>query len=302
LTSIGDPWLPVGPGAAPALTADPMNAPTNNSVDWSSEVDAYDFDRLAVNVADEVATVTSDTGPWAVGGTGDALIVSGPATQSGCVRGECVCPDGLALAIPQLATNGRVAVGVTTTDTHGTTVTITVSSVPLASACDTLPHRSPPPTGAPPSDLGCMVGQWSLTDQTFADQFVPAIQGIHYAGGVGGRHLDIAPDGAYVLTDDGSDPSTGHGDAGGVPVTVVVALTGRVDGEVQRTSPTTATFASNTASIDMHARENVAGTPINFNQHFNDAAYFGNGDATVTCDANSLTTAFANATFTYTKD
>jgi hypothetical protein len=310
LTAIGEPWLPEGPGVTsalinePALVWDPIDVPSDRPFDWHEIVLAYDFDGFAVNVADQVVTVTSDTGPWALGGAGAAaFIVSGPGSQSGCAQGDCVCPDGLALDIPHLAADGRLGVGVSTTDTESRArpVNVTVSSVPLDTACTTMPHV-PAPTPTPSlSLLGCMVGHWTLSNQTVGDRFVPGLQGIQYRGGVRGRHLDIAPNGAYVMTDDGSDPVTGRGATSGIRVDVIVNLSGRVEGIVERTSPSTATFASNTASIDLHVRETVGGAPVNFDHHFDDAAYFGNGDATVTCDENTMTTAFPNATFSYTK-
>jgi hypothetical protein len=271
---------------------------TNSSYTRTAHLAPYDFTRIAETVDDEVASVQSSAGPWAVGGAGDAMIVSSPGTQTGCVR-QCICPDGVALGMPQFATDGVVAVGVTNAQTGvpSLAITVVVTSIPLDMACAA---RTPPPTTS--SDLGCMVGQWRLTEQAFDDPFVPGLQGIDYAGGVRGRHLDIAPNGAYVMTDDGSDPVTGHGQTGGADVDVIVVLSGRVDGTVERTSPESASFTSSSASIDLHVRETVAGVPININHHYDEAAWFGNGDAVVTCDGTSMTTKFANASFTYTRE
>jgi hypothetical protein len=292
LTAIGDPWLPVGPGAAPYPMDPPENVRAGGGVDWEFDLRAFDFDRLSAIVPEEVATVTTTVGPWAVGGSGDVVVVDGAGDLSGCVRGDCVCPGGLALAIPRFATNGRVAIGLTNATMRLATVMVTVKSVSLAEACATLPQGSP---------LGCMVGQWTLSQQAFDDPFVPGLEGINYSGGVRGRHLDIAANGTYVMTDDGTDPVTGHGNVGGVRVDVTVTTVGRVVGAVQRTSENTAIFASSEASIDIHVHENVAGTPIDIDHHYDEASYFGNGEAIVTCSGNSMTTKFPNASFTYTR-
>ena len=293
LDTIGDPWLPVGPGAI-TIETDPVEiAPGAGGFQRTLHLQAYDFEKIAVNVPEDVVTVISNSGPWALGGSGNAFIIGEQGSQSGCVSGPCMCPDGQALAIPHLATDGNVGIGMPNATTGLKNVVVKVISVTLATACATMPHETA---------LTCLVGQWTLSGQQFDDPFVPGLQGIHYSGGIRGRHLDIAPNGAYVMTDDGSDPVTGHGETGGAPVDVTVTLTGRVDGTVERTSPTTARFASDTASIDLHVHEVVAGVPININHHYDDAAWFGNGDAVVTCAGNSLTTKFPNASFTYTKE
>jgi hypothetical protein len=293
-TDLGQPWLPVGPGAITVESDPPITIPPASLFRHTYSIFGYDFDQVEVNVSDDVVVVQVDAGPWAVGGAGTALIESGPGEQRGCVRGECMCPDGLALAIPQLATNGLIGIGLTNAQIPPHDVPIKVTSLPLSAACTNFPHV--------PAGLGCMVGQWALSEEHFDDPFVPGLQGINYSGGIGGRHLNIAADGTYVMTDDGSDPVTGHGQTGGANVNVTVVLTGRVDGRVQRTSPTTATFASDTASIDLHVHEVVAGVPINIDHHYDDASWFGNGDAVVTCDQGSMMTKFPNASFTYTRE
>lgn len=293
LSQVGAPWIPVGPGAP----TDVVGALTDVApgVDFSFdpyEVKAFDTAADAVQIHDPVVIVASDTAPWAVGVAGDyqAQLAAGEAAL--CLQSECRCPDGQLLAARAVGDHQVVGIGVANVQLVTATVNVHVTSLPLDAACARLPRASAGPDA-------CLIGRWQLTEQIFGAEFLPGIAAAGLSGGIGGRVLVIRSDGTYTMTDDGSDPTVGNSTVGGIAVAVTIVLTGQVDGTVT-VAGDQATFASTSTAVHLHAEETITGAaPIVIDQDLTDASLFGNGQATVTCGGNSLSLAFANATFRY---
>jgi hypothetical protein len=328
LAVLGQPWMPVGPGAPTTITLlSPPNAvPAEATITRAPTVQSYDTRATLFSFVDPVAMITSDMAPYAFGGPGQAMVVDAPGSTTLCLRDECRCPDGTLLDIPVVNASGvPVGAALANPTLDAVTAQITVTGMSIESACRllrppaTTTTASTEPvgcgTGAPAGtdrSVGggvrirgaacCMAGSWHLTEQQFGPAVLPAIQAVALSGGVGGRRLDIAPDGAYVMTDDGSDPTIGHADlAGGITEAVVVVLTGRVEGTVAETAGH-ASFQSTSASVDLHLETTISGAPpIVYDQHYTDASLFGVGEATMSCDTTTLHLGFADVTFVFAR-
>jgi hypothetical protein len=295
LPSVGAPWQPLGPGAPTDITvAMPLLIGSGGSHDYASPIAAYDTVRFAADVADPIATFTSDTAPWVVGSPGKAHTVPTAGVVTVCLSEACVCPDGQTLDVPTLGDTTTVAVGVANATRPTVTAHVTIQSRTLAEACRAIGHL-------PGSVLSCLVGTWRLTHQQFADDIAPGVASAGLTGGTGGRTLTIAADGTYQMTGDGSDPIVGHSVVGGLNTDIEVVISGTVNGKVVA-SADHAVFTSTDASIDLHAVETISGVPpVTFDHHYTDPALFGNGDAAVVCTPNSMSLAFTNVTFAYSR-
>lgn len=299
--AVGAPYLAVGPGVPGPDTVAADEIPSGYVARFPpTELKPFDGDSALVQVDDAVVDITvSGNNPWAFGGAGVALRQPGAATVRACVRGGCGCPNGASLNLPTASSNGLVAIVVANPTMQTETHELRVTGVPLASVCSAAPATT---AAAPPTSLGCLVGTWKLTSQTLDLSLYQIFDAnnMTVTGGTGGRFLDIAPSGVYVMSDDGTDPTVVVNNSAGTEMTTRVTTSGRVDGTVTMTDPQHALFTSTTADIAIDVRVVIPGaSPIVSSQHSTDPAFFGNGEATVTCDANSLTTAFPKATFTY---
>lgn len=289
----GEQWSPHGAGApTTGGRTDAVTLPPGAVLTIEGPIPSLESRSSAIEVTDPVIEVRVDGGPLAVGSATTTITAGDGETTRLCVARSCVCPNGTTPGTTALDESPDIVVGTANTTGQKVTAVATVSGLSLDLACRL-------PVGTPVVAV-CLTGTWQLDAASYGAGVLPGIEAVALSGGVGGRTLVIDATLGYTMTDAGSDPVRATTDAGGLPVTVTVALTGTLTGVVGFSQLDRLSFTRTGGAMVAKIVTEMSGVdPIVMEQDATALPIGLTGEAVVTCDDARLVLSFSNVTYTY---